>query len=262
MPMNNNASLEYLLRRDQALVGAGLVGLTAAAGAYTVYLAAAMGRMDMALAMPYVEPWSTVDLAILLFMWIVMMVAMMVPSAAPMILMFARVNRNRQERGGPFVPTTVFLLGYLLVWTGFSVLATAVQWGLHATALLSPAMATATPVLGGGILLAAGLFQWSPLKRACLVKCRSPLGFLSTEWREGTRGALVMGLRHGAYCVGCCWMLMALLFVVGVMNLLWIAAIAGFVLIEKVAPRGEWVSRAAGLLLVGWGVWMVGSALL
>lgn len=260
--MYGNVAFGSLLRRDRAVVLAGLVGLAAAAWAYTAYLAETMGRMDMEMVMPHMQAWGAVDLVLLLIMWAVMMVAMMVPSAAPMILMFARINRRRRDRGDPFVPTAVFLLGYLLVWTGFSVLATAAQWGLHAAALLSPAMASANTLLGGGILLAAGLFQWTPLKRACLTQCRSPLGFLSTEWREGTRGALRMGIRHGAYCVGCCWMLMALLFVVGVMNLLWIAAIAGFVLLEKIVPRGEWVSRAAGALLIGWGAWMAGTALI
>lgn len=260
--MYGDMAFGSLLRRDWVVVLAGLVGVTAAAWAYTAYLAQTMGRMDMEMVMPHMQAWGAVDLVLLLIMWAVMMVAMMVPSAAPMILMFARINRNRRDRGDLFVSTAVFLLGYLLVWTGFSVLATAAQWGLHAAALLSPAMASATPLLGGGILLAAGLFQWTPLKRACLTQCRSPLGFLSTEWREGTRGALRMGIRHGAYCVGCCWMLMALLFVVGVMNLLWIAAIAGFVLLEKIVPRGEWVSRAAGALLIGWGAWMAGTALI
>ncbi len=122
-------------------------------------------------------------------------------------------------------------------------------------------MVATSPILGGALLVAAGVFQWTPLKHACLAHCRSPLGFIMSEWREGTGGALVMGLKHGAYCVGCCWFLMGLLFVAGVMNLLWVAIIAAFVLVEKVAPAGPWVGRAAGLLLVGWGVWMAAGAL-
>ncbi|PQJ36826.1 hypothetical protein BSZ35_00280 [Salinibacter sp. 10B] len=255
--MNGNKSRENWLRQDQAVVLAGLVGLTAAAWTYMIHLAGTMGQVNVEMAMPHVQAWGGADLALLLIMWVVMMVAMMVPSAAPMILRFAQIN-SRRDREDPYVPTAAFVLGYLIIWTGFSILATALQWGLHAAALLSPAMASSTPLLGGGILLAAGLFQWTPLKYTCLTQCRSPLGFLMTEWREGTRGALVMGLRHGVYCVGCCSMLMALLFVVGVMNLLWVAAIAGFVLLEKIVPQGQWVSRAAGLLLIGGGVWMVG----
>lgn len=260
--MDDDWTVRRALRQDRVVVVAGLLILTAAAWVYTVHLANTMERAGMEMAMPQVQAWGAFDLMLLLVMWVVMMVAMMVPSAAPMILAFAQMDRNRRTSGRPIVPTAAFLLGYLLVWTGFSILATVAQWGLHAAALLSPAMASATPFLGGGILLVAGLFQWTSLKHACLTRCRSPLGFLLTEWREGTRGALVMGLRHGVYCVGCCWILMAILFVVGVMNLLWIAAIAGFVLLEKVTRRGEWVSRGAGLVLVGWGAWLVGTGLI
>jgi predicted metal-binding membrane protein len=182
-------------------------------------------------------------------MWAVMMVAMMVPTAAPMILIFANVNRKRQEQERPYVPTAVFLSGYLLVWTGFSVLATLAQWGLHEAALLSPMMVSTSSILGGILLLAAGIFQWTPLKYACLKHCRSPLSFLMTDWREGYRGALIMGLKHGSYCTGCCWFLMALLFVAGVMNLLWVATITAFVLVEKAVPRGDLVGRIAGVAL-------------
>src|ERR1700690_3554352 len=178
-----------------------------------------------------------------------MMVAMMIPSAAPMILTFAMVNRKRREQERPFVPTGIFLLGYLAVWTGFSALAAVAQWILHARALLSPMMVSTSPILGGGLLIAAGIFQWTPLKNACLTHCRSPLGFLMTDWREGRWGALFMGLKHGAYCAGCCWILMALLFVAGVMNLWWIAIIAVLVLLEKVAPKGFGVGKIAGVFL-------------
>jgi predicted metal-binding membrane protein len=195
-------------------------------------------------------------------MWAVMMVAMMVPSASPMILTFAIVNRRRIEERRPFVPTTVFLLGYLLVWGSFAAAATLGQWGLHTSALLTPMMRSTSDILGGALLIAAGIFQWTPLKRVCLTQCRSPLGFIMSEWREGTRGALVMGLRHGTYCLGCCWILMGLLFVAGVMNLLWVAAIAGLILVEKVAPRGQWVGRVVGLAFTGWGAWMIARAAL
>jgi predicted metal-binding membrane protein len=141
-------------------------------------------------------------------------------------------------------------MGYLLVWTGFSAFATLTQWGLHTAALLSPMMVSTSSILGGILLLAAGIFQLTSLKHACLTHCRSPIGFLITHWREGTRGSLIMGLEHGTYCLGCCWILMALLFVAGVMNLIWVAIIAVFVLAEKVLPSGDLVGRVAGGMLV------------
>lgn len=151
-------------------------------------------------------------------------------------------------------------MGYLAVWTLYSVAATAAQWGLHTAALLFPG--GASPYLAGGLLAAAGLFQLTPLKHACLHRCRTPLGFLMTEWRRGLKGAWVMGARHGRYCVGCCWALMVLMFVLGVMNLLWMAALAALCLVEKVAPAGDRVGRVAGVLFIGWGVWMIASALM
>jgi predicted metal-binding membrane protein len=186
-----------------------------------------------------------------------MMTAMMLPSAAPMILLVAGVNRRRRERASPAVPTAVFVTGYLVVWTSFSAIAALAQWGLHEAALLSPQMASTSPILGGLLLLIAGAYQFLPVKSACLSGCRSPLGFLAGEWREGRAGALLMGLRHGRLCLGCCWALMTLLFVAGVMNLLWVATIAGLVLIEKVSRSGPHIGRLAGLALAGWGVWML-----
>jgi predicted metal-binding membrane protein len=198
-----------------------------------------------------------VDFTLTFIMWAVMMTAMMVPTAGPMILLFANVQRNRKVQQRPYVSTGVFLLGYLTVWYGFAALACVAQSGLHTATLLSPQLASTSPFLGGVLLIAAGVFQWTPLKSVCLTRCRSPLGFLMTEWREGVKGTFVMGLRHGIFCLGCCWVLMALLFVLGVMNLLWIAALAGFVLLEKLAPAGHSIGRLMGVLLVGWGVWML-----
>jgi predicted metal-binding membrane protein len=153
--------------------------------------------------MPAMHAWSWVEVGALVIMWAVMMVAMMTPAAAPMILMFATIHRRRTAEGRPTTPTAIFVLGYLMVWTIYSVVAALGQAGLHATALLSPAMAATSPLLGGSLLVAAGVFQWTPLKRACLAACRSPLSFLMTGWREGRAGAFVMGLRHGLYCLGC-----------------------------------------------------------
>ena len=247
-------ALESVLRRDRAIIWAGLGGLTLLAWVYLVWMARAMAPMDMdmdmGMVMPHMHAWGVGELAMLIVMWIVMMAAMMLPSAAPMILMFATVHRRRAEQRRPVVPTGVFVLGYVVVWSAFSVAAAVLQWTLHAATLLSPAMTSTSPLVGGALLVAAGLFQLTPLKRICLVHCRSPLSFLRTEWREGARGTFVMGLRHGLYCVGCCWVLMGLLFVAGVMNLLWVAAIAVFVLIEKVVPRGEQASRLAGAVLI------------
>lgn len=261
--MQPATTLESVLKRDRLLVASGLVAVVVLAWAYIAYLSwdaggPGMGMGPDAMAM---EPWGAVDFALTFIMWSVMMVATMVPSAAPMVLLFATVNRKRRQEQRPFVPTGLFLAVYVAVWASFSALATTGQWALHSAALLSPAIATTSPILAGAILLLAGLFQWSPLKSLCLTRCRSPLSFLMSEWREGTRGSLVMGLRHGMYCLGCCWTLMALLFVAGVMNLVWVALIAALVLVEKVVPRGQWVGRAAGLLLLGLGAWTIGASL-
>jgi predicted metal-binding membrane protein len=263
--MQSETMLEAVLRRDRMIVLSGLVGISTLAWVYLGYLAWDMGHMHMvhmamSMAMPRIQIWGVLDLVLLFVMWAVMMVAMMVPTAAPMILMFATINRKRQAQQQPFVPTTIFLAGYVLVWMGFSIVATLAQWGLHAATLLSPMMVSSSPTLGGILLLAAGVFQWTPLKSVCLQHCRSPLGFLMTDWREGRRGALQMGLRHGSYCTGCCWLLMGLLFVAGVMNLLWVAAITVFILVEKVVPRGEWVGRIAGALLVVAGLVVLSQA--
>ncbi len=251
-----------LVRRDRALVWTGIAALVLGAWGYLLHLARTTGG-DMAPMPgmgPVLAPWTTADVAFTVLMWAVMMVGMMLPAAAPVILLFAAVNRKRREQGGLAVPTGTFVAAYLLVWGGFSVAGGLVQWGLHAAALLSPAMATTSPLLGGALLVAAGVYQLTPLKEACLAHCRSPLGFLMTEWRDGRAGAFRMGLRHGVYCLGCCWVLMGLLFVTGVMNLLWVAAIATFVLLEKVAPGGRLIGRAASWVLIAAGLVVLGQA--
>lgn len=207
-------------------------------------------------SMPRMSSWGPRDLLSTLAMWSVMMAAMMIPSAAPMILMFAAVHRKRRESSAPYVPTGIFLLGYLIVWFGFSALAALAQWGLHAATLLSSAMMIASPIVAAVVLVAAGAFQWTPLKDACLTQCSSPLSFIMTQWREGAAGAVSMGLRHGLFCAGCCGLLMAILFVTGVMNLLWVALIAAFVLAEKLLPRRRWISRLSGVAIAAWGVWV------
>ncbi len=232
--------------------------MTLIAWLYLLHSKAAMEDMSMPGMVMYRTPESGPLAVLLLFvMWDVMMVAMMVPSATPMILAFLAVNQRRQAASRPLAPVGIFVLGYLAVWTAYSVVATLAQWELHQAALLSPAMAATSPLLNGGLLLAAGVFEWTPLKRACLKGCRSPLSFLMSEWREGAAGAFVMGLRHGSYCVGCCWVLMALLFVAGVMNLLWVAVIAIFVMAEKILARGELLGRIAGAALAIAGVVLI-----
>ena len=246
---------EAVLRRDRLIVIAGLLTLAVLAWVYIVRSAADM-QFHAGMSMPMSSPWGAGEIAGLALMWIVMMIAMMVPSVAPVILLFAGVSRRRRAQGVPAARVSVFLLGYLLAWIGYAVLAALLQSALHSAALLSPAMASVSPMLGGGILILAGLYQWSPLKGACLSHCRSPLGFFSTEWREGVAGALRMGFRHGSHCVGCCWALMALLFVAGVMNLVWVAVIAVFVLAEKVLPHGRLLGRITGGVLVAAGLWL------
>jgi predicted metal-binding membrane protein len=250
--------VERLLRRDRAVAAIGLFAATALAWVSLFRLRSGMRPMGGGgMAMPGMQTWSPLEPVLLFLMWATMMVAMMLPSAAPTILLVASVLRRRREHASPAAPVAVFVAGYLLVWTGFSGAAALAQWGLHQAALLSPAMASTSPVLGGILLLVAGVYQWLPVKAACLGRCRSPLGFLGSEWREGSGGALLMGVRHGLSCLGCCWALMTLLFVAGVMNLLWVAAIAALVLVERLVPAGPWLGRVAGLVLAGWGVWML-----
>jgi predicted metal-binding membrane protein len=247
-------------KRNRAIVAFGLAAVTALSWTYLIYMDWGMRHMDVGMAMvimPAMEHWTAWDLILVFLMWAVMMVAMMVPAVSPMILLFAEINRRRNEQQGTFVSTGQFLLGYLMAWIGFSALATLAQWGLLTAALLSPMMKSTSKILGGGLLLCAGLFQFSSLKYTCLAHCRSPIGFLATEWRDGSRGAFRMGLKHGGYCLGCCWALMGLLFAFGVMNLLWVASISAFVLLEKITPANQSVSRLGGLLFIAWAAWVV-----
>ncbi len=235
--------------------------LAALAWAYLIHLdrqmsatmreSQAMAEMGMSMDVP----WTITDAVFTFVMWTVMMVAMMTPSAAPVVLIFAGMQRKQTGRRLP-LGLLVFGAGYLLVWSGFSAVAAAAQWALHQAAMLSPAMTAASPWVGSGILIGAGIYQLTPSKRACLTHCQSPLGFLMSHWRNGTAGALRMGLAHGTSCLGCCWALMCVLFVVGVMNLVWVAALSAFVLVEKISPAGQTVARLAGAGMVVAGVLM------
>ena len=209
------------------------------------------GEGSMGMMIPAV--WDLDYAGLMFVMWWVMMIAMMLPSATPMVLLFAAMNRKQKESGNPYVPTTFFASAYLIVWASFSIVAVALQWGLETTALLSPKLMSANVILSAGLLIAAGIYQLTPLKQACLKHCRSPLQFVLTRWRSGPGGAFRMGIEHGAYCVGCCWFLMGLLFFGGVMNLYWIGGIAVFVLLEKTIPVGHWMSHVVGVALMIWG---------
>jgi predicted metal-binding membrane protein len=193
-------------------------------------------------------------------MWTVMMIAMMLPAASPFVLAFATVQRKRTN-DQVYGPVSIFLMGYFFIWTAFSGLTALAQQALRGAALLSPTLTSTSAIFAGGLLVAAGIYQWTPLKNACLLHCRSALGFVLAEWREGAWGAFLMGVEHGIFCLGCCWALMALPFAAGVMNLFWMAAITVFILIEKAAPAGEWVGRVAGGALIAWGGWMITAAI-
>ena len=265
-PKASRSSVEAIFRRDRWVTISGIILLTVLSWAYLFGLAAGMDDMAMegdlmssvsGLMGPQLSTWSVRDFFFMFLMWSVMMVAMMLPSASPLILLHVRVNRQQEDGGDGFHGTVAFAIGYLLVWTSFSAVATLLQWGLEKLAVLSPMMASTSPLLGAGLLLAAGIYQLTPFKDACLRHCRSPVHSLMQHWRRGTSGAFMMGFHHGAYCIGCCWLLMALLFVFGVMNLVWIAVLSVFVLLEKVAPQGKLVARVAGVGFIVAGVFVL-----
>jgi predicted metal-binding membrane protein len=266
----SESRLARLLRRERIILLIAIAAIAAISWAYIALLAGAMtmGGMDMvgyralpaieAVMVPATQPWTADEVALVFAMWAVMMVGMMLPSATPMILLYVRVGRQSIKNGRPLASAVWFAAGYLLMWCAFALIATAGQWALDRLLLLSPMMATTSRLFGGVVLTAAGLYQWSPLKQACLTQCQSPWRFIQNNggFRAGTMGALMLGARHGAYCVGCCWALMTLLFVLGVMNLMWIALLAILVLAEKIVP-GRALSRIAGTALVGAGLWML-----
>lgn len=205
-------------------------------------------------AMTVAHPWAAAELGPRMLMWSVMMVAMMVPTAIPMTLVYAAVARKAEREGRPVAPTFVFVAGYIAIWVLFSVGATAGQGGLDELSLLSPSMSSSSRYLGGGLLVAAGLYELTPLKHACLAHCRAPAHFISQRWRGGLSGAFGMGSSLGVYCLGCCWILMGLLFIGGLMNLLWVAAIAAFILLEKTVPLADRGARVVGVVMIAVGV--------
>jgi predicted metal-binding membrane protein len=246
-----------LPRRDRIIVAALLLLVAALAWAFTIDHAGRMDAMeaamwrDMNMSMNGMEPsWTPLDALLLFVMWSAMMAAMMVPGAAPMVAAFATINRRRRERAALYVPTAIFLAGYVVAWTGFSILATALQWLLQTTGLLTTMMQSASPYFSATLFIAAGLYQFSPLKERCLNYCRSPDGFILSEWRDGAFGAMIMGLRHGLFCMGCCAALMVLLFAVAVMDLRWVAGLTVLVTAEKLLPGAKFWRTAIGVALL------------
>jgi len=255
-PIAAASPLAALGRHERILIWCCILAVTAVAWAYLFHLHRQMSpgiehdpMMLAEMATSMATPWTPADVFFTFAMWVVMMAGMMAGPAAPAMLLFAGMHA---QSGGSRMPLIVltFALGYALVWIGFSAVAALAQWMLHNAALLSPAMTASSSRVGGAILCAAGVYQFTPLKGACLRHCRSPLGFFMTSWRDGTTGALQMGMRHGAYCLGCCWALMCVLFVVGVMNLVWVAGLTLLVLVEKIGPAGAVVARVAGAAMV------------
>ena len=246
------------LGRDHLIVYAGLMVLFVISWSYMAYMGWAMQNMHLVeMWMPpraNARPWQLYDFWMLIAMWAVMMIAMMTPSILPMVSLFLTVSKGKNSQGRAVVPTYIFLFGYLLAWFMFSVVISLIQYPLHKSGLLNPMMDSRSYLLSGGILVIAGIYQWTPLKDACLQQCRTPLSFLMTRWQEGRWGAIRMGVLHGIYCIGCCWALMAVMFSVGVMNVLWMIVIAIFVLAEKISPLSSVLFRwISGLGLVVWG---------
>jgi predicted metal-binding membrane protein len=251
--------LGAVLRHDRTLVVAGLAAVIALSWIWLLVGAGLhMDEMEMGggKIMLMAPPWTAGYAAMIFLMWIIMMAAMMLPSAAPAILLVSALTRQRGERHAAS-SSVQFALGYVAVWGAFSLVATGLQWGLDQAGLLSETMASGSAVLAASLLIGAGIYQWTPWKQACLRHCRSPLDFLTRYWRQGPFGPMRAGAWHGAFCLGCCWMLMGLLFVGGLMNLFWIAGLALLVLIEKLFPLGPRVSQFTGVGLIGWSLFVL-----
>jgi len=254
--------MESILRQDRVIVGLALILVSGLSWVYILF-GAGMGmdafemtrlsRMSMGMMNPPV--WTSAYVVLMFFMWWIMMIAMMLPSATPVILLAAALNRRSAASPPPFGSTSLFAAGYLLAWGGFSVIAVTTQWWMQQYGWLNSMLVSQNQVVNGLLLLAAGLWQFSPWKYACLAHCKSPVEFLTKQRLETHPGALWMGLKHGGYCLGCCWFLMALLFVGGVMNLYWIIGLTLYIWIEKMLPGDRFISRLTGVLLTLWGLW-------
>jgi predicted metal-binding membrane protein len=260
--VHSEPSVASVPLRDRYLISICLAVVTTLSWAYLVHLVrqplfaddSAMTMLAMGMAVDH--PWTSVDAAITFAMWAVMSVGMMTASAAPVLMLFAATQASRGGRRG-LLPVLLFGLGYLSAWMGFSAIATFAQLALQRAALLSDALAASKPGLAAAILIVAGLYQLTPIKRACLTRCRTPLGFLMTHWHDGGAGAFRMGTEHGILCLGCCWALMIVLFAVGAVNLVWVAALTAIVLIEKVTRFGVILSRIAGIVMIASSIYLL-----
>ncbi len=266
--INDSSIIENFVKRDRLIVISGLVLVVALSWIYILYgagmnmtIVEMMAKTDSGpsfLMQPAI--WTTSYALLMFFMWWVMMIAMMIPSASPMILLFAAINRNQRKEGNPFVSTGIFAFAYIIAWGGFSLLATGLQWSLEQVGLMSAVMVSTDRLFSGLVIIAAGIYQLSPQKHAFLNQCRTPFQFIANHWEKGSSGALRMGIKHGFYCLGCCWTVMALLFVGGIMNLFWIAGLAVYVLLEKTIPEGHRLGSLGGIGLIGWGIWVLSMA--
>ena len=255
MPVRNS-QLASVFNRDYLLVFPVLILLIVISWVYISNLSNSTDSMKE-VSMIQGNEWMLNDFIAVFAMWSAMMIAMMLPSAVPMILVFSTVNRKRRENGNSFVGTWIFVLGNVIVWVSFGFVASLLQFVLHNLSVISDQLKLINPFASGIVLVAAGIYQFTTVKDVCLNNCQSPLSFVLSFWKEGKTGAFLMGIRHGIYCMGCCWLLMALLFVAGIMNILWIALIAVFVVIEKMIKKQRLVSYAAGFALIILGFWLI-----
>ncbi|MBT5551779.1 MAG: DUF2182 domain-containing protein [Nitrospina sp.] len=242
--------IKAMPRRDFLAIGISLGGITLLSWLYLYSMASSM---SMPMGAMQIQPWSAHYFLMMFLMWAIMMVGMMLPSVAPTVLIYAAIARKAATGNTPVAPTGAFISGYVVIWIAFSLFATTAQWALDQAALLSPMMVSNSVGLGAVLIVTAGIYQWLPIKDKCLQQCRSPVDFITSHWQKGMTGAFRMGLSHGMFCLGCCWVLMSLLFVGGVMNLLWIAAITLFVLLEKILPLGDAGGRVMGLIMIATG---------
>ena len=253
--LTQNSYLTHTPKKEHYLVFLFLILLIIISWNYISSLSNSMGSMKE-MSMIQNKEWFFSDFLAAFVMWSIMMIAMMLPSAMPMILVFSAVNKKRSESGKSFVATWIFIFGYVLIWTSFSLIASLFQFILHNLSVISDGLKLMNPFAGGIMLIAAGIYQFTNIKDVCLKNCQSPLSFVLNYWKEGKIGALLMGIKHGFYCIGCCWVLMALLFVAGIMNLLWIVIIALFIFLEKMI-KIKYLSKIAGVLLILGGIAMI-----
>ncbi|MCS6924409.1 MAG: DUF2182 domain-containing protein [Candidatus Binatia bacterium] len=252
--MERSDSITAAWHRDHVVVLCALLLLSGLAWAATIYQAGSMGWGLVTCSMTMGTPFSLTNGLLYVALWGVMMMAMMLPATAPLAGLCRTIARRQQEQGLPWTPSWVFVSGYIVLWTLTGGVAYAADLAIQSLPRTFPVLQTYAQVIAGGTLVAAGLYQLTPLKDRCLSQCRSPLGFLLSNWRDGSLGAFRMGLQHGAYCLGCCWSLMVVLFVVGTMNLVWMGVLATVIFVEKLLPYGVTVSKVAGLALIGFGL--------